>query len=213
MKTRYMLVMTMLCGVCSWMAAQQKAPQEVFLLESFTQGKAFQKDRSVTTTTFNYDPVNRRMNYYDGSTRMVLEGVNMIDSVVVAGRTFIPYQRYFLEVVPAGDQALFIDWKVRLKAKGKEGVAGSRTQGNVQALDVSRMQNLGMSKPEVDLYEVTYENTYYLLRGEKLKKFTDAKAFLKLYPAADQQAIKDYIKSANVNFQQAEDALKLIEKF
>lgn len=194
----------------------QQSKQKRYMFEEFTNGKVLMKNRGVVNTSLNYDWISQEINYMDGQEQMILTGLEMIDTVYIADRKLIPYGNQFLEVVPVDNGSLYINWKVKLKNKGKEGPMGTTShavtsqKADVMAMDkISSVPGQGLSISDIYVYDATFENTYYIRVDNKFKNFTSQKTFLKLFPKEKSEIVQSYIKEKKIDFQNTSDVIKL----
>lgn len=193
----------------------QNCLQNINLFEEFINGKVLMKNKSVIQAPLNYDCVNREMNYLNNGERMILEGLNTIDTIFIAGRKFIPMQNIFLEVISmTNSNQLLIDWRTKVINRGKKGAMGSVSHtGTVEKMDIKRAQGKGFDNTDNYIYETTSDNTYYIQIDNSLKKFNSEKTFLKLLSQEKTEAIKSYLKKQNTNFKNVSDVIKLINLY
>lgn len=211
------LFLTLAFAAITFAANGQQSKQKRYMFEEFTNGKVLMKNRGVVNTALNYDWIKQEINYMDGQEQMILTGLEMIDTVYIADRKFIPYGNLFLEVVPVDDDNLYINWKVKMKNKGKEGPMGTTSHAvTSQKADISAMEKIssmtgqgGLSRSDIYIYDATFENAYYIRVDNKFKNFTSQKSFLKLFPKEKSENIQSYIKEQKIDFNNASDVVKL----
>lgn len=192
-------------------AAQSSQKEKTYLFEKFTAGKVLMKDGTTINASLNYDCINKEMNYLENNERMILLGLEMIDTVYIINRKFIPHKTFFLEVIPVGNSELYVSWKTKVANKGKEGAMGMVSHsGTVETLDVLRIQNKGVDNANYYIYNFAPENTYYLSLNNQLKKFNNSKSLLKLFPEKKDK-IKTYLKENEVSFSNLEAVISLID--
>lgn len=207
---KYVLVWLFIFGFLLDIAAQSSKEEKTYLFDSFTAGEVLMKNGTKINASLNYDCINNEMNYLEKNERMILQGLEMIDTVYAANRKFIPYKTFFLEVIPVGNSHLYVSWNTKVANKGKKGAMGMVSHsGTVESLDVSRMQNQGIDNSTNYVYDFVPENTYYLNLNNELKKFNNSKSLLKLFPEKKEQ-IKVYLKENEVSFRNLEAVMSLI---
>jgi len=205
-----LLLLSIICLYTS-VNAQDNSLQKENLFSDYTEGKVLMKNKSVIKVSLNYDCINREMNYLENNERMILQGLNTVDTIYIADRKFIPHENIFLELIPTSQGSLYVDWKTRVLNAGKKGAMGMVTQsGTVDKLDVKRMQNEGVDPTGNTLYKFVPENTYYIRIDNKLKKFNSLKSFCKLLPKAKEDAVKSFSSNEKIDFQSSTDVVKLI---
>lgn len=132
----------------------------------------------------------------NGSTDMVIENLEDIDTVVIDIHRFIPFEGHFMEVMTDQHTTLFIDWKVKPKDIGKKGAMGTVTHGSVQAIDVNtRFQRVnGEQNLDLSVYKMVTENVYYTQIKGKLRSFRNINSLLKLYSKISNNLSKSSLK-------------------
>lgn len=212
MNTKGILIAILSLGGIMFANAQQ--PNGYFFKE-FTQGKVLLKNKQFAKGKFNYDCINKEMHFLNGSTDMVIENLEDIDTVVIDIHRFIPFEEHFMEVMTTQHTTLFIDWKVEPKDIGKKGAMGTVTQGSVQAIDVNaRFQRVnGEQNLDLSVYKMVTENVYYIHVKGKLRSFRNINSLLKLYPKDKQQSIKEFMETENIKMENPKDILKVLDRF
>lgn len=212
MNVKSVLAVVLASGNIMFAGAQQ--PDGSFFKE-FTQGKVVLKNSQFAKGKFNYDCVNKEMHFLNGTTDMVVENLEDIDTVVVDKHRFIPFDGHFLEVLTGQKATLFVDWKVKPTNMGKKGAMGTTTHGSVQAIDVNmRYQRVnGEQNLDLSVYKMVTENIYYINMESGLKKFRNAKTLIALYPKDEQQTMKEFVEREKVDFGNPEEVLKVLNQF
>lgn len=152
------------------------------------------------------------MHFLNGTTDMVVENLDDIDTIAVDKHRFIPFGGHFLEVLTDRNATLFVDWKILPKSVGKKGAMGTVTQGSVQAIDVNARYQRVNGEQDLDLsvYKMATENTYYICVEGKWKKFRNAKTLLALFPKGRQQEMKAFMEREKVDFENPKEILKVL---
>ena len=188
----------------------QRSKQNRYMFEEFTSGQVLMKNRGVVTTTLNYDWINQEINYFNNDEQMILTGLETIDTVYIADRKFIPYGTFFLEVVSVADDYLYINWKMDIKNKGKEGPMGTTSHSiTSQKMDMSSQRGQGIERSELYVYDASFNNTYYIRVDNKFKTFNSEKSFLKLFPTEKSEEIKSYMKKQGIDIKKPSDVIDL----
>jgi hypothetical protein len=190
----------------------QRSKQNRYMFEKFVNGKVLMKNKGIVNTKLNYDWISQEINYYNNEEKMILTGLDMIDTVYIADRKFIPYGNVFLEVIPINGDYLFINWKMNVKNKGREGPMGTTSHAvSSQQLDVSDIKGQGITKNDLYIYDATFDNTYYLRIDNKFKMFNSEKSFLKLFPKENAEKIRIYIKKQKLDMKKLSDVIILVD--
>lgn len=212
MNTKGILIAILALGSITLINAQQPAG---YFFKEFTPGKVLLKNKQFAKGKFNYDCINKEMHFLNGSTDMVIENLEDIDTVVIDIHRFIPFEGHFMEVMTDQHTTLFIDWKVKPKDIGKKGAMGTVTHGSVQAIDVNtRFQRVnGEQNLDLSVYKMVTENVYYTQIKGKLRSFRNIHSLLKLYSKDKQQLIKEFIETEKIKIENPKDILKVLKRF
>lgn len=192
--------------------AQEITSQNANLFPEFRDGSVLMKNKSVVYAPLNYDCVNQKMNFMQNGQRMILEGLQLIDTIFIDKRKFITHQEKIREVIPVNtNSSLYIEWKTKVVNKGKKGAMGMVTHsGTVQKLDLHTLQNDKPDYTDIYIYDLIPENTYYIYENGKQRKFNNLKTLCKIY-AKKQEQIKSYASENNLNIQNPNDVITLLE--
>lgn len=184
-----------------------------YYFKDFTSGKVILKNKQFARGKFNYDFVNRQMHFLNGTTDMIVENLEDIDTVIIDKTRFILYEGRFMEVIKGERAVMLIEKNVNTRERGKMGAMGIATHGTVQAIDVNaRFQRVnGENNMDLTIYKDEIENTYFILIKRKWESFRNQATFLKLFPKKKQESIKEVIKAQDVDFEKPEDIVKLLD--
>lgn len=211
MKTMIAILICLLSGSVA-INAQSGDQTSALLFENFTQGTVRFKNKPATQAMLNYDMLKQEMLFLDGSNQMILQELHTIDTIYVDGRKFVPQRNVFIEKLNIGSQVVYIEWKMNAFTKLKEEGMGIVSQGGgTEALNVSRTQSGETGTTRNITYDYKYNNSYYLLSGKKMQKFSTIQGFLKLYPKEHAKEIQEYVSEHKINIQNIENLVMLIE--
>lgn len=195
------------------LVATAQANDPLFIFDQFYNAKIHFKNRSVTVAPMNYDAVNDRMYFKQGSDMMELTNQESIDSISWAGkRCFITYGKNFLEKINLDNGTCYIAWRIRNVNVGSAGALGSVTQGKVENINIRSMGVFSAEDAKshnADVYQQKNANEYYLPMDGKFKKITNKKHILKLYPEHKSE-IEAYMDKENIKMQEPLSVLQLL---
>lgn len=190
----------------------QDITEQKYLFGDFTNGTVLMKNKTVVNTSLNYDWYSQEMNYYENGELMILQGLEMIDTVYIADRKFIPYNNLFLEVNPIKDGNLYIAWKNKVVNTGKEGPLGTRSHtSNAQRLDIETKRGEAPADRKA-IFEFDYanDNSYYIVVNKKMKQFDSEKTFLKLFTKEKTEILRTYIKEQHLDMGKKSDVIRIV---
>lgn len=195
------------------LVATAQANDPLFIFDQFYNAKIHFKNRSVTVAPMNYDAVNDRMYFKQGSDMMELTNQESIDSISWAGkRCFITHGKNFLEKIKLDNGTCYIAWRIRNINVGSAGALGSVTQGKVENISVRSMGVFSAEDAKshnADVFQQKNANEYYLPMDGKFKKITNKKHILKLYPDHKSE-IEAYMDKENIKMQEPLSVLQLL---
>lgn len=188
-------------------------PEGIFLFNEFTDGRMQLNDKSIIETQFNYDCEKQELYYKQGNEYLQMYNTTNVDTLFVGTRKFVPTHQgaSYFEYIPAGNETLMVDWKLKLIYKGTRGAMGVVTQSGGQAsVDMELIRHQGISNPDNSVYKVDLKNTYHTYINGKEVSFNNLKSFIKLYPNTQQKTIRQLAKTESVNFDNPWQVAKLI---
>ena len=185
-----------------------------YYFNDFTLGRVILKNKQFARGKFNYDFVNHQMHFLNGSTDMIFENLEDIDTIIVDKTRFIPYDGRFVEVLRGKQGVILIEKEINIRERGKVGAMGIATQGSVQAIDVnSRFQRVnGENNTDLTIYKHEIDNIYYIAIKGSWKPFRNQATFLKLFPKKQHDRIKEQVKQLAVDFKNSGDILRLLDQ-
>ena len=185
-----------------------------YYFDDFTLGRVILKNKQFARGKFNYDFVNHQMHFLNGSTDMIVENLEDIDTIIVDKTRFIPYGGRFVEVLRGKQGVILIEKEINIRERGKVGAMGIATQGSVQAIDVnSRFQRVnGENNTDLTIYKHEIDNIYYIAIKGAWKPFRNQATFLKLFPKKQHDRIKEQVKQLAVDFKNSGDILRLLDQ-
>ena len=212
MKTIYFRIFLLLFPLA---LQAQTMPSDIFLFEEFTDGEILLTNKKVIETKFNYDCNQQVLYFMNGKEYMQMYNTTNVDTLRISGRLFVPTREeaHFYECIPAGNDTLFVDWKIKSYYKGKAGAMGTVTQAGGQATyDMSLMQNKGASVPDNSVYKKKVQTSYMIRVDGKSATFNNLKTLLKLFPDNKRKAIREIEKEESTDFDNPWQVAKLLTR-
>lgn len=170
------------------------------------------KSGEKKTAVLNYNLATEELVFLQDGKYMALDYPQLIDTVFIANRPFVPFGKVFYEVVLKGPISLFIQHKCNVEQVGSPIGYGqrSRSTGPVNLKTIyghTATYNLEIPKG----YEVVEANEYWIRKEDgTMQNFTNKRQFLKLFPAK-QKEIDQFINSNRIDFKKVQDIGKLVE--
>lgn len=206
--TLILLVFTCFSGV-----AEEKALQ--YLFPEFQNGQVIFKDGRNFIVSLNFSLISNRFVFIDTHDDNIIKEFAQpeeIGIVKVGERIFqLNSKGEAMEVVRMENPRVLAQYKGKVTDRGKKSAYGGRSQ--TSAIEsISSFQSGGISyKIEGDdRWIVTgIDKKYQVERDKKMKNFTTAKQFIKLYPKQHATAIEDYINTNHTDFDSVEQVIAL----
>lgn len=191
---------------------QPKKPVQMpqYLFPEFSSSQVKMKDGRIQNTIMNYNMVSEGMVFLQDEQYYDMLNPEMVDTVYLKLKKFVPFGKTFFEMLQSKPIALFIQHKGQLEEAGVPSGYGGTTKttasnyiGNVNRSTMS--YNLAI--PEN--YTVTVSNIYWIKKDDKMLDFQNEKQFLKLYPDKS-DLIKAFIKKNRLKFERPEDLIQIV---
>lgn len=182
----------------------------LFLFDNFKDGTVLMKNQAKTSASFNYDTANHQMLFKQDGEIMVMDGIELVDTIYIDSRKFFPAGRsLFIEAVSVKNGTIYINWILKKHFKGKKGAYGQVLQTNVETINTSYWTNSEYKHESADVYSLLNENEYWLEHNSKFVKCKNEKSLLRLFPSKESM-IKKFIKENKIDFHSTEQVVNLL---
>lgn len=174
----------------------------------FTDGKVFYKNGAFSVAKLNYNFLTGEMDYLQVGDTLSIANVTDIKLITVKKDTFY-FDNGFLELIKGGSIRVALKQYLKLLDKVNKDSYGSSGSGSATD-SYSDFQTTGKNfKLQVNedrIFKKTLQ--YYIsVSQDRFVSFT-RKNVMKLFPEK-KDTLRDYLKSAEVNFNSKEDILRL----
>src|SRR5258705_8994515 len=145
-----------------------------FLFLRFTKSTIKFKSGNTKTATLNYNIVDQEMVFMQPDAYMVLDNPELIDTVYIDNRKFIPFKKEFYELLMDGHVSLFIQHKINLEIPGTATGYGATSK----TLAPSEFKQIYGPRGSVNLrvpdeYKMTDDSYYWIRRDMTMEKFSN----------------------------------------
>lgn len=203
------------------LAIPAAAQQPLYLFPEFTNGSiSFRGFDRSEKLPMNIDAVGQRILYYKGGQLMELTNTNMMESLVLGGRTFVMKEGMLCERLAWEADTVYVNWKLKKVNTGSVGALGAATQNKVDVLWTNldagtpvdgEGRYYQMGEHVTEIWERKADNTYFFSVDGQEYKVRRLKDLYKAFP--DQApALKAYAKEKKYTMENAQDALRVIGK-
>jgi len=180
------------------------------LLPKFTRSIVKLKSGEVNTAYLNYNTVDQEMVFMQKKLFLVLDEPQLIDTVFMANRTFIPFEKGFYELVVNNKITLFKQNKSYVESEGSPTGYGAKSQTTAP----SYVKQVFASNGSLDLnipsgYKVVDDSNYWVRREKGMSVFDNKRQFLKIFPDKEDELNK-YINKYHTDFKSDASVVALI---
>lgn len=202
------------CMICiSSYPQTQKVETIQFLFPEFTQGLILMKGGNSQDVLLNYNSLTEQMIFENEGIKRAIgkNEMELIDSIVIKDRIFIPLNSNFVELIYHSTWDLYVEYKCNLLEKGTPIGYGSRSR-TTSIKSYSAFYSEGSSHELIlpNGYELESHIHYWLKKNGKLNKFLNIRELKKLYKDK-KKLIKEYVKKHDVKYDNKESIIQLIK--
>jgi len=180
-----------------------------FLFKGFTKSVIKLKSGQVNSAVLNYNIIDQEMVFLQNDGYMVLSNPQIVDTVYIANRTFIPFKTGFYELVMTGAVTLFIQHKSELESVGTTtgyGATSQTTNARPARQLYGPIGSVDLSIP--DGYKIVDKTEYWVKRGSEMDKFSSRRQFLKIFKDKEKE-LSQFIDQNSIKFKDINDIVKL----
>ena len=184
--------------------------RRIYLLDSFTRGTVFLKNRTVAHAVFNYNLLTQQMQMlHEGMVLDLVTPRSDINYIQIGEHYFYPYQNRYLVAVVRGPVTVLYCKKIVARASN-EGVYGTTTStAAVRSFssfdgqgDGGAIQNITLElSPQT---RVRVEENFYFLHNDRVTRASQ-NSFSRLFPAELRADIRAFISENRTDFSKMED--------
>ena len=180
------------------------------LLPRFTKSVVKLKSGEVYTAILNYNTVDQEMVFMQKKIFLVLNEPQQVDTVFMANRTFIPFEKGFYELVVKAPISLFIQHTSYIEFEGYPTLYGAKSQ----TTPPSYVRQIYGANGPINLkipegYKVSDDSQYWIRRDGKMEVFKTKRQFLKLFPDK-QNELDQFINKNKIDFKIQDKVADLI---
>ena len=180
------------------------------LIPRFTKSVVKLKTGVINTAILNYNTVDQEMVFMQNKLFLVLNEPQLIDTVFLANRTFVPFEKGFYELLVKAPVTLFIQHKSYVEFEGYPTLYGAKSQTNAP----SYVRQIYGATGAIDLkipagFKVIDDSQFWICKNNVMSVFETKRQFLKIFPDKENE-LKKFISKNNIDFKKGEDVIKLI---
>jgi hypothetical protein len=202
------LITLLPAGITGQTTSDGSMPQ--YLFRNFDRGRVLMKNGQVQSAQMNYNFVTERMVFIRDGNYFDMTNPEMVDTVYIQGRKFVPAGKVFHEVVFSGAIDLFIEHKGELLPAGKPaGYGGTSQLSSSNYVTSVRLPGGQYNLPLPPDYIIKGSTVHWIRKGGEMSEFQNEKQFLKLFPDKSDQ-LKSFIKENRLKFDRTDHLIKLM---
>lgn len=181
------------------------------LLPRFTNSLVKMKSGEKRRAVLNYNLVDQEMVFMQRGQFYVLDDPQLIDTVYMANRTFVPFEKGFYELAVSGPATLFIQHKAYAESLGVPTAFGARSQTtsyNYVKMIFGGNGAINLKFP--DEFTIVDDTEYWIRKEGIMVSFKSQRQFLKIFPEKKKE-IDRYIIENQVDFKNIESIIGLVQ--
>jgi len=181
-----------------------------YLFPEFSKGSVLMKNGINNEALLNYNSLTEEMIFENKGTKLAVSQVELIDTIFVNGRKFIPVNNKFIEIIYHSKYTLFAEHKCSIKDPGKPSAYGGTSQ--TSAITTYSSYFSGGQVYELKLpdgYEPKPFVDYWLRKDGKMNKFLSIRQLSKLF-SEEEDLFKEYVKKHDVKYDNQASLVEMI---
>jgi hypothetical protein len=209
---KYLFCTVILSAAVTTVGAQTDSALNLpnFLLPSFTRSLVKFKSGEVKTALLNYNVIDQEMVFRQADAYMVLDDPQLIDTILMDDRKFVPFKVGFYEVALTGPFVLYIQHKINAEDEGTPTGYGATSKSATPVYLKQIYGPTGSINLRIpDNYKLTDVTDYWISMNNSMDKFATKRQFLKLFKDKEKE-INQYIDKNNISFKKPADVVKLV---
>jgi len=182
-----------------------------YLLKEFSGGLVKMKNGSRSGALLNYNTVTEKFVFSKNGELYDMTNTELVDTVLVDGRKFIPVGKIFHEVLVEAPVLLFIQHRSSLIPPGApSGYGGTSQVSNTKSYSSIELESGRYNISLPTDYTVRPDPVYWIRQGVAYESFINEKQFLKIFPGREDE-LKRFIKQNKIKFDRISAVVTLIE--
>lgn len=180
------------------------------LLPQFMKSIVKLKSGNTYTAILNYDLVEQEMVFLQRKLTLVLDEPQLVDTIYMANRTFVPFQKGFYELMVTAPITLFIQHKSYLESVGTPTGYGAMSQ----TTPPSYVRQIYGATGAINLtipsgFKVVDDSENWIRRNNTMNNFKTKRQFLKIFPDKEKE-LNQFINKNYIDFKKPQDLVKLV---
>jgi|WetSurMetagenome_2_1015567.scaffolds.fasta_scaffold00006_17 hypothetical protein len=180
------------------------------LLPKFTKSIVKMKSGERKVAILNYNLVDQEMVFMQKDKYWVLNDPQLVDTVYMANRVFVPFEKGFYELAVSAPSMLFIQHKSYTEELGMPTGYGARSQTTAPSYVKTIYGGNGAINLEIPAnYKIVDDTEYWIRLAGSMQGFKNKRQFLKIFPEKEKE-LSQFISKNMIDFTNAENVKKLV---
>jgi len=200
----------------AWQTLQAQVDNGVqlshYIFDNFSKGTVRLRSGAVHEELLNYNSLTSEMVYSNNGAYLALANPEEVDTVTIQGRSFVPANKKFYEVLTHTPAPLFVEYSCTIKEPGANIGYGMSSNTAAATQLKSLIQSggaYGLKLP--DGFEPVPQHSFLLFRDGKFSPANSSRQLTAVFP--DKKAwINQYIKERHPDFTKREDLVTLVQE-
>ena len=182
-----------------------------YLFPEFSKGMVLMKTGVQNDADLNYNSLTEEMIFDNRGIKLAIDHLELVDTVYIQGRKFVPLNNKFLELIHQSKYCLYAEHRSKLKDPGKPSGYG----GTSQTAATTTFSSFSTGNRMYDLklpegYETRPYTIYWLTRDGNMLKFVSVRQLSKLFDDKS-SLVKGYLKKHSVRYDNQESMVQLLK--
>jgi hypothetical protein len=180
------------------------------LFPKFAKGVVKLKNGKTYSAILNYELVEQEMVFLQRKLTIVLDEPQLVDTVYLNNKRFVPFTKGFFELAVSAPITLFIQHKSYVESAGTPIGYGAMSQTTPPSYVRQLFETRGAISLKVpDAYKVVKDNEYWIRRAGEMSNFSSKREFLKIFPD-NKNDLEKFISRNRIDFTEPKDVTKLV---
>lgn len=183
-----------------------------YVLPAFVQGSVLLKTGQKEAAIMDYNMLSEEMIFEKGGTRLAIDKIETIDTVYLAGKKFVPHEKFFFEVLVNDNISLFIRHKCNLLPAGSPSGYGGKSETSAST-SISMLAGSGsLYKLKLPVeYHVTDASQFWIEMNNLIFRISSERQLIKTFPEISKE-INQFIKLNRLDIRKEKDITAVIVK-
>jgi len=207
-----LFITTSLYGIPNCAQSKSEPISTHYVLPEFEKGIVRMKNGHTEEAIVNYNMISEEMIFEKGTTRLAMDKIETIDTVYLGSRKFVPFEKYFLEILLEDRVSLFIRHKLNILQSGSPAGYGGTTETGA-AHSISYLVGSG-SLYKLQLpseYHLTDASQFWIKKESSFFRIGTERQILDIFPEKSKE-IKQFMRQNKINLRKEKDMITLINK-